>query len=91
MEDKALGLNPDYLEAMTYKNILLRMQANTEKDPKVQKDLINKADQLRNKVMDMQKRQPADRQRGSVGLPMCRVGTTCRHLLLSPTWRRRPT
>jgi tetratricopeptide (TPR) repeat protein len=56
MEDKALGLNPDYMEAMTYKNILLRMQANTEKDPKVQKDLINKADQLRNKVMEMQRR-----------------------------------
>ena len=33
MEDKALGLNPDYMEAMTYKNILLRLQANTEKDP----------------------------------------------------------
>jgi tetratricopeptide (TPR) repeat protein len=28
MEDKALSLNPDYMEAMTYKNILLRLQAN---------------------------------------------------------------
>jgi Flp pilus assembly protein TadD len=56
MEDKALGLNPDYMEAMTYKNILLRMQANTEKDPAKQKDLINEADKLRNKVIDAQKR-----------------------------------
>jgi tetratricopeptide (TPR) repeat protein len=56
MEDKALGLNPDYMEAMTYKNILLRLQANTEKDPGKQKDLIDQADKLRNKVMDMQKR-----------------------------------
>jgi len=56
MEDKALGLNPDYVEAMTYKNILLRLQANTEKDPNKQKDLINEADKLRNKVMDMQKK-----------------------------------
>jgi|SwirhisoilCB1_FD_contig_91_1106905_length_1022_multi_2_in_0_out_0_1 tetratricopeptide (TPR) repeat protein len=56
MEDKALGLNPEYMEAMTYKNILLRMQANTEKDPAKQKDLLNQADQLRNKVLDMQKR-----------------------------------
>src|SRR6266567_2939761 len=56
MEDKALSLNPEYMEAMTYKNILLRMQANTEKDPKVQKDLIDKADQLRNKVIEAQKR-----------------------------------
>ena len=56
MEDKALSLNPDYMEAMTYKNILLRLQARVEKDPKVQKDLIDKADQLRNKVMEAQKR-----------------------------------
>ena len=56
MEDKALGLNPDYMEAMTYKNILLRLQANTEKDPKKQKELIDEADKLRNKVLDAQKR-----------------------------------
>jgi tetratricopeptide (TPR) repeat protein len=56
MEDKALGLNPDYMEAMTYKNILLRMQANTEKDPAKQKDLLNEADRLRNKVIDAQRR-----------------------------------
>src|SRR5262245_8050989 len=56
MEDKALGLNPDYMEAMTYKNILLRMQANTEKDPAKQKNLIDEADRLRNKVLDAQKR-----------------------------------
>jgi tetratricopeptide (TPR) repeat protein len=56
MEDKALGLNPDYMEAMTYKNILLRMQANTEKDPQKQKDLLNEADRLRNKVIEAQKR-----------------------------------
>ena len=56
MEDKALGLNPEYMEAMTYKNILLRMQANTEKDPAKQKELLNQADELRNKVLDMQKR-----------------------------------
>src|SRR3954469_16420201 len=56
MEDKALGLNPEYMEAMTYKNILLRMQANTEKDPGKQKLLIDEADKLRTKVMDAQKR-----------------------------------
>jgi tetratricopeptide (TPR) repeat protein len=56
MEDKALNLNPDYMEAMTYKNILLRMQANTEKDPAKQKQLIEDADKLRNKVIDAQKR-----------------------------------
>ena len=39
MEDKALGLNPDYMEAMTYKNILLRLKANITKDPAEQKRL----------------------------------------------------
>jgi tetratricopeptide (TPR) repeat protein len=56
MEDKALTLNPDYMDAMTYKNILLRLQAATEKDPAKQKQLIEDADKLRNKVIDAQKR-----------------------------------
>jgi len=56
MENKALDLNPNYMEAMTYKNILLRLQARVEKDPKVQKDLIDEADKLRNKVIDAQKK-----------------------------------
>ena len=56
MEDKALGLNPDYMEAMTYKNILLRLKANITKDPAEQKRLIEEADKLRNRVIDAQKR-----------------------------------
>jgi tetratricopeptide (TPR) repeat protein len=56
MEDKALGLNPDYLEAITYKNILLRLQANLEKDPVKQKQLIDEADKLRKRVIDAQNR-----------------------------------
>ena len=31
-EDKALSLNPDYMEAMTYKNILLRLRPTSPKD-----------------------------------------------------------
>lgn len=54
MEDKALQLNPNYIDALTYKNILLRLQANNTKDPQEQKKLINQADQLRNKAMDLQ-------------------------------------
>jgi tetratricopeptide (TPR) repeat protein len=56
MEDKALQLNPDYMEAMTYKNILLRLKANITKDLAEQKRLIEEADRLRNKVIDAQKR-----------------------------------
>jgi hypothetical protein len=56
MEDKALSLNPEYMEAMTYKNILLRLKANVTKDAAEQKRLIEEADKLRNKVIDAQKR-----------------------------------
>jgi len=54
MEDKALSLNPDYMDAITYKNILLRLEAREEKDPKKQKDLLDEADKLRNRVIDAQ-------------------------------------
>jgi tetratricopeptide (TPR) repeat protein len=53
--DKALSLNPNYVEALTYKNILLRMQANTETDRAKQADLIRQADELRNKAVALQK------------------------------------
>ena len=54
-EDKALSLNPNYVEALVYKNILLRQQANLEKDPAKQKQLIQEADDLRAKAMALQK------------------------------------
>ena len=46
-EDKALELNPDYVEALTYKNILLRIQANLTEDLDLQEQLIAEADILR--------------------------------------------
>src|SRR5829696_1197701 len=36
-EDRALQLNPNYIDALVYKNILLRQQANLEKEPDKQK------------------------------------------------------
>jgi tetratricopeptide (TPR) repeat protein len=55
-EDKAIALNPNYAEAMIYKNILLRQQANAEKDPALQKALIAQADDLRAKGIAIQKK-----------------------------------
>ena len=55
-EDKAIALNPNYAEAMIYKNILLRQQANAEKDPALQKALIAQADELRAKGIAIQKK-----------------------------------
>ena len=43
-EDKALQLNPNYVDALVYKNILLRQQANLETDRAKQNELIKQAD-----------------------------------------------
>jgi tetratricopeptide (TPR) repeat protein len=54
-ENKALELNPNYVDALVYKGILLRHQARLEKDPARQKELIQEADDLRNKAISLQK------------------------------------
>ena len=61
-EDKAIGLKADYMEALTYKNLLLRLQANLEKDPKIQKELLSEADKLRDRAMELQKKKTAGTQ-----------------------------
>ena len=53
--DRALAMNPEYVDAMIYKNILLRHQANIEPDPSRQAQLIADADVLRNKAMELNK------------------------------------
>jgi tetratricopeptide (TPR) repeat protein len=53
--DKALQLNPNYVDALVYKNILLRQLALVEKDPARQQQLIKEADSLRSKAMELQK------------------------------------
>ena len=54
--DKALTLNKDYVDAMVYKNILLRHLAKYEPDRAKQLDLIREADELRNKAMELNKK-----------------------------------
>jgi tetratricopeptide (TPR) repeat protein len=56
--DKALELRPDYFEALTYKNLLLRQQASkVEKNPAKQQELIKKADEFQKKAIDVRNRQ----------------------------------
>jgi len=57
--EKALQLKPDYFEALTYKNLLLRLEANVEKDPARQQALLKQADQLRDKAQEIQKQKQA--------------------------------
>ena len=56
-EDKALSINPEYYEAVIFKNILLRQQALFERDPAKVKELLATADVLQKKGIELQKKQ----------------------------------
>lgn len=53
--DKAIRIKSDYLEAIVYKGLLLRLQATIEKDRKQQEALLREADQLRDRAKSLQK------------------------------------
>ena len=53
--NKALEIKPDYVEAITYKGLLLRTQALVEKDPKKQQLLLKEATELVDKANAMRK------------------------------------
>ena len=57
--DKALALKDDYFEALTYKNLLLRLMANLETNPARQQTLLKQADQLRDRAQELQKQKQA--------------------------------
>jgi len=57
--DHSLQIKPDYMEALVYKNLLLRLQAFMEKDPSRQQALIKQADQLRDKAQELRKQKAA--------------------------------
>jgi tetratricopeptide (TPR) repeat protein len=56
-EDKALALNADYFEAVTFKNLLLRAKALTERDPAAQKRLIDEAERLKTRAEQIKAKQ----------------------------------
>ena len=53
--EKAIAIKDDYTEAIAYKNLLLRLQANLIKDPAKQQALLKEADALRDKANEMRK------------------------------------
>jgi len=53
--NKALELKPDYVEAITYKGLLLRTQALVEKNPAKQQELIREGTALSEKANAMRK------------------------------------
>jgi tetratricopeptide (TPR) repeat protein len=57
--DKAIQIKPDYAEALVYKGLLLRLQANMEKDRDKQQALLKEADRLRDKANELRKKTAA--------------------------------
>lgn len=56
---RAMGLKPDYSEAIIYMNLMLRQQALIETDPVKQQALIAQADQLRNRAIELNRARKA--------------------------------
>jgi len=55
--NKALALSPEYFEAVTYKNILLKQEALYEKDPAKQKALLSESDIYYKKALELKAKQ----------------------------------
>jgi tetratricopeptide (TPR) repeat protein len=54
--DKAISLKPDYVEAITFRGLLLRLEANVEKDPAKQQALLKEASELSDKANELRKK-----------------------------------
>ncbi len=54
-EERALAINADYVDALVYKNILLRLKGNIEKDPGKRAELYKQADTVRTRAIELQK------------------------------------
>ena len=57
--DKALGIRPEYVEAIVYKGLLIRIQAGIEKDAARQRELLKQATALQEKAVDLKNKQAA--------------------------------
>jgi tetratricopeptide (TPR) repeat protein len=57
--ERALEIRPEYMEALVYKGLLLRVQANLEKDPAVQQALIKQAVALQDQAEEIRKKSAA--------------------------------
>jgi tetratricopeptide (TPR) repeat protein len=58
-DDQALKIKGDYVEAIVYKGLLLRLQANVEKDPAKQQALLKQAEALQEQAKELQKKAAA--------------------------------
>jgi tetratricopeptide (TPR) repeat protein len=65
--DKALALNPDYDDAMTYKNLLYREKARLATNDADKKKLIDLADEWFNKSLETRKKNAEKKKSQAVG------------------------
>jgi TonB family protein len=72
--DVALRLRPDYMEALTYKNLLLRLQANIERDPSRQQALIKEAEALQEQAGTLKAQRDAQNAWAEAPANAVRVG-----------------
>jgi tetratricopeptide (TPR) repeat protein len=63
--DRALKIKGDYMEALVYKGLLLRLAANMEKDRGRQEQYLKEADALRDKAKALQKTKSAGAAAGA--------------------------
>jgi tetratricopeptide (TPR) repeat protein len=56
-DEQALKIKSDYVEAIVYKGLLLRLQANVEKDAAKQQALLKQAEALQEQAKQLQKKQ----------------------------------
>ena len=57
--EKAIQLKPDYMEAITYRGLLLRVLAAVEKDAGRQKELLKDADAMQAQAVELRKKKAA--------------------------------
>ena len=62
--DRALAVKPDFVDAIIYKSLLLRTQANLETDVSNQQALLREADAMRNQAIALRRSIPSPPQPG---------------------------
>jgi tetratricopeptide (TPR) repeat protein len=65
--DKAIAINPDYEEALTFKNLLLRVQAGLTKDEAEKKRLTAEADTYFAKALETRQKNIEKQQKSNAG------------------------
>lgn len=68
--DKALALNPEYDDAMSYKNLLLREKARLTEDEGEKAKLTASADELFNKALETRKLNQEKKNKAAAGIVM---------------------